>query len=253
MKTFRFIEMALMAVLLSVNFMACSSNDDEPNENGGTTNTTKKLMKITENNGDYIAFEYDADGKLLSKTQTEYGYKWIVEYTWGEDVITARDRDDNSVVIYRLQNGLVETIETTDYYDSDIEYLTYDSSNHIITIDDDNFTWESNKVVKIQNWEKHIEYTYTGIKHKGWAPTLGSDSSLWGAFNQNIRDELFYAYPNMFGLKDYELPSTRKVRHGDHIDTYKYTYTFYEDGYVMNLIMENIEDGDKTIYTYIWE
>lgn len=44
MKQFRLLGMALLALVMSVGFVACSSSDDDDNNGGG--NSTKKLTKV---------------------------------------------------------------------------------------------------------------------------------------------------------------------------------------------------------------
>ena len=85
--------MALMAVFLSVNLVACSSsNDDEPNENGGNnTNVVKKLIEITENEDGEITILkliYDKDGKLFSTN----GY-CNESYIWDDNYIVEENND----------------------------------------------------------------------------------------------------------------------------------------------------------------
>lgn len=234
--------MAFMAVFLSVNLTACSSgDDDEPNENeGGSTTQTKKLVEITENeDGDItiLKLSYDKNGYLFSAT----GY-CNETYIWDDNYIVEEISDKT----FKTSNGLIIN------YVDDNDELKYDSSNRIILLDDDTFTWEGKRITKIISGNI-IEYTYTGIKHKGWAPTFGSDSSLWGTFEQEISVALYYAHPELFGFNTCELPSKRKVIWSDgDVETTIISYTFYDDGYVKTRTEVN-SDGDEKYYTYKWE
>ena len=238
MKTLRLIGMAFMSVFLCANFAACSSSDDdEPSENGGNnTNVVKKLIEITENEDSEITIlklTYDKNGKLFSTN----GY-CNESYIWDDNYIVEENNDKK----FKVSNGLIVN------YVNDNDELKYDSSNRIMLLDEENFTWDGNKITKIGSDYNTIRYTYTGIKHKGWAPTFGSDSSLWGTFEQEISAALYYAHPELFGLKNCELPSKRTT---DDITT-TISYTFYDDGYVKTRT-EVDSDGYERHYTYKWE
>lgn len=244
MKTLRLIGMGLFAILMFVNFAACSSNnDDEPSGNGGdnTTNEKKLVEVIEEEHGSITTMQltYDKEGQLFSAI----GY-CNETYTWSDNYIIEEIYDKT----FQVSNDLIVN------YVDDNDELKYDSSNHIILLDDDTFTWNGDQITKIITGSNIIEYTYTGIKHKGWAPTFGSDSSLWGTFEQEITAALYYAHPELFGLKNCELPSKRKVTYSDSESVYTtiISYTFYDDGYVKTRT-EVDSDGHEKHYTYKWE
>ena len=62
MKTLRFIGVALLAVLLSVSFSACGSDDDGPQTSSSPLIGT---WEKTNGNGDYYILEFKADGSFL--------------------------------------------------------------------------------------------------------------------------------------------------------------------------------------------
>ena len=74
MKTFRLIGMALLAVVMCVNFTSCS-DDDEPSKNDDGVITNQKLLvelRVTDEDGVSITeYSYDSNGKLVSATNTE--------------------------------------------------------------------------------------------------------------------------------------------------------------------------------------
>ena len=257
MKTFKLIGMALVAVFVSVNFASCSSNDDDdPSGNGGSSTTTKKLVEITERgSGEAVSlkFTYDSNGRVSSIK----GYEANAIFIWSDNVVIMKDEDgyDEDVTV-TISNGLATKEEYEDSNDDGYSEIKYNSSNRLVSIDDNPFTWEGNRVTKIGTSEDQIEYTYTGINHKGWAPTIGSDSSFWGTISQYLRsDLLYYAHPELLGIKDCELPSKRKVSeegYEDDVETTTITYTFYDDGYVETR-SEVRSDGYSVVYTYKWE
>lgn len=76
MKTFRFIGMALLAVVMSVNFTSCSDDEEEPSKNDDGVITNQKLLielRMTNEDGVSITeYSYGSNGKLISATNTEH-------------------------------------------------------------------------------------------------------------------------------------------------------------------------------------
>lgn len=74
MKTFRLIGMALLAVVMSMNFTSCS-DDDEPSKNDdGVITNQKQLVELRMTYEDEVSiteYSYDSNGKLVSATNTE--------------------------------------------------------------------------------------------------------------------------------------------------------------------------------------
>ena len=89
MKTLRFIGTALLAVVLCVNFAACSDDDDEPN--GETpSGKTLKPSSLTWMDGSWTDYSYDAQGRV-SKVE-EY------DETGDLDNSTTIEYNDNNIV-----------------------------------------------------------------------------------------------------------------------------------------------------------
>ena len=64
MKQFRLLGMGLLALAISIGFVACSSDDDSKGSSG---NKPKKLVQITssvEGKENVYLFSYDSNGKL---------------------------------------------------------------------------------------------------------------------------------------------------------------------------------------------
>lgn len=78
MKQFRLLGMGLLALAMSIGFVACSSDDDS---NGSSRNKSKKLVQIT-SSGDgkenVYLFSYDSNGKLKSYNDGDetYTFNW---------------------------------------------------------------------------------------------------------------------------------------------------------------------------------
>ncbi|KAA5427455.1 hypothetical protein F2Y83_23970, partial [Bacteroides cellulosilyticus] len=94
MKTFRLIGMALLAVVMSMNFTSCS-DDDEPSKNDdGVITNQKQLVELRMTYEDEVSiteYSYDSNGKLVSATNTEQydGSTHTSTYTvtWGANKI----------------------------------------------------------------------------------------------------------------------------------------------------------------------
>ena len=103
MKTLRFFGMALVAVILSVNFVACSDDDDESSnaaslvgtwkivksvsDEGGTeepdcpywvidSSTIYSTDEVGEEKSDYCSYTYDAEKKTIHLTYINDGSDW---------------------------------------------------------------------------------------------------------------------------------------------------------------------------------
>ena len=75
MKTFRLIGMALLAIVMCVNFTSCSDDEEEPSKNDdGVITNQKLLIELRMTNEDEVSiteYSYGSNGKLISATNTE--------------------------------------------------------------------------------------------------------------------------------------------------------------------------------------
>ena len=269
MKTFRKIGMALMAVLMSVNFAACSNEDDNPTEEGSSTNqpiVEKKLVRITRN--DYagnpltIDFKYDENGNVI---KVEYCDKWYasqsgqwnideetIEYIWGS----------NNSLTWSFESVLNEAKKLTE-----IEglYCAYDNDGHIKEYGDIEdgtihriYTWNNNQLEKITANDNVTTFSYEGQTCKGFFPLLidyaeiGFSSYSWERVLHG--DYIFMAQPELIGIKTTSLPSEN--------DCSNYTmlfdnYDFDSDGYLIRCTVSKQWDTGTNygndIYRFIWE
>lgn len=272
MKTFRLIGMALLAVVMCVNFTSCS-DDDEPikNDDGIITNQ-KQLMQIKMVEDDEIItwdFTYDSKDRLTSINHAEkYNGRtdrYITNYTWSNNVIKAED--GNSTRTYTLNNNLVKSISDTDDNDWSNATLTYNSSNQLIAVQNtyegrisiDAYTWNNDRIVKqiytendsYYSEEDIYEYTYSGKTCKGYFPL----------YCPSDYDDIFYVHPELIGLRCSQLPDQIYNKDDDYEDIEKLTYTFDKDGYVESCtvvgtyknLSNNTTGTEATIYTFTWE
>lgn len=270
MKTFRLIGMALFAVLMCVNFAACSSDDDpteEPGkEEGGVVVSGKKLTKIVGKSGDgpyseTYTFSYDNKGRLIEAivVEEEIGYKDTETYrfTWGDDAIKTSWTSNNSSSSYSctliLKNGLVQY---EDYGDNDgVGTYTYNSSNRLIKFsdDDDYWTttaiWDGDKLVSISDSENNATLKYGNSCKKGYFPFV---ATMMEAGESVI---LFIAHPEIAGMRTTQLPTSLTWADEGYGETTSETTTMeYEldkEGYISKIIgKKKNSDGSTEAFTY---
>lgn len=251
MKTFRFIGMALLTVVMCVNFTSCSSDDEEDNpikNEDGIIINQKKLMEIkqTDDEGyiDIYRFSYDNKGRLTSITNKEDKYPDdIISFTWGNNTIIVTYEDNSRT--YTLTDNLVRKEQNNDGIS---KTFTYNSSNQLTKVDEIDsryghdysytYTWDNGKIVKHVYKENNYsessyvyEYTYNGKTCQGWFPNMGDEG--WEPLDD---DCIFFAHPELIGMRTNQLPEQIFSKDTDtseyydeyYKETYKAEYT-YED------------------------
>lgn len=259
--------MALMAILIGVNFIACSDDEegDTPikNEDGIVTNQ-KKLMqiKMVDDYGESIITEYayDNNGKLLSAKHTELynGKKDIITYTisWGANKII--ENRDGEAFAYTFKDGLITHTSDNNGGDLDNAEFTYNSNKQLIKLQDNegdyiSYTWQGEKLTKMDWIYSIYEFSYNGKSCKGYLPIM-----VW---NVDDLHPLLEAHPEMIGMRCNQLPDQLYNKDGNYEDISKYTYTFYKDGYLESCTEEstykrldiNETITETTVYTFTWE
>lgn len=87
MKQFKFLAMAFFAMVMSIGFVACSSDDDNYND-GGSITSGKKLVRIS-SEYETIKFTYGEDGKLIRASYGDsYGDSEYINLDWSGNTIT---------------------------------------------------------------------------------------------------------------------------------------------------------------------
>lgn len=256
MKTFRFIGMALFAVLMCVNFASCSSSDDdpteEPEEGGGVSD--KKLTKIVgkqESSTSFMtyAFSYDSESRLIKATESyESDNKKEVEtfqFIWGDDIIKVIENENTSnSYTFTLKNGLIKSSDNG-------QTFTYNNSNKFIRGESEHDTttaiWDGDKLVSISEYndEWDVTFTYEKSCKKGYFPFIPTRIG----FSCEI---LFMAHPEIAGMQTTQLPATLKEisRHGSEMCTI--TYEFDNEGYISKITIKE-ENVTQSTYTLTWQ
>ena len=185
MKTFRLIGMALLAVVMSMNFTSCS-DDDEPSKNDdGVITNQKQLVELRMTYEDEVSiteYSYDSNGKLVSATNTEQydGSTHTSTYTvtWGANKII--ESRNGEAITYTLENGLITHTSDSDGGDLDNTDFTYNANNQLIKLQYDeedylSYTWQGEKLTKMA-WsfsdEDIHELSYSGKTCKGYLPIM---------------------------------------------------------------------------------
>ncbi|MCD7940711.1 MAG: DUF4595 domain-containing protein [Bacteroides intestinalis] len=257
MRTFRLIGMALIAVLISVNFAACSSDDDEIKDDDGVITNQKKLVEMKEAYEDgtnTMTFSYDSKGKLISIVEKDYDSSQsdIINITWGEN--TVKESSDGESITYSLNDGLVRTGLESDgrnysfAYNSSKQLTIYQYSDEY----DSNtrtLTWENGKVTKIAYNKDISEIAYSSQTCKGYFPLM----VLMVEDDFNV----MLAHPELVGMRNTLLPSQTIYKEGNWEDKEEYTYKLDKDGYVESCTILSKRNGSTdtytTNYTFKWE
>lgn len=265
MKTFRLLGMAIIAILVSANFTACSKDDDEiiKDDDGVITNEKKLVeMKMTDNSEITTwDFSYGSKGKLASITCTEK-YKNetnidITNITWGENTVI--ESSDGKSITYSINDGLIRSGSESggrNYsfaYNSSKQLTTYQYSDEHYS-STRTLTWENGKVTKMDyDGEEISTITYSNQTCKGYFPLMAS----------MVEDDfkVMLAHPELIGMRTTQLPSQINSKGNNWEDKEEYTYKLDKDGYVESCTMIYTEkrlDNNETytstdIFTFKWE
>lgn len=265
-KFFNYLLMGAFAIMSSVAFISCSSDNDDNSGGGGGDNGAprdeygvytegKKLSTYKcRDRGISTTFHY-ADNRL-DHVSTDYN---SYTYRWGDGKVEQIDDNGNTVMTYVIQNGLVtEVIPSGGYVRGTNNKITlsYNSNRQLVKRTNQwgykQYTWNSGRVTKITNidtefgdsWDEVLEYEETC--QQGYCPP----TSYYGPFFtlDGQVDYLYSAHPELFGMRMNSLPS--KVN--DEGQIWKYDYIQNEEGYVVEC-KEEAHTGDMSSYTYTWE
>lgn len=252
MKTFRSIGMGLLAVLMCVNFAACSSDDNDPTEEpeeGEVVVSGKKIAKVvtqSDNWKETLTYSYDDKGRLIEATETDEnnGAKDtdIYQFVWGDDAIKFGVKGSSLSETLSLKNGLVQ--------DYDNETFTYNNSNRLVRVEDKYETtiviWDGDKLVSISNENEDVTITYDKSCKSGYVPFI---AQLIGFSYDHL---LFTVHPEIIGTRTTKLPASITETDRNGTETLTCTYEFDKDGYVSKMIMKEAGGSTRTS-TITWQ
>lgn len=229
MKQFRLLGMGLLALAMSIGFVACSSDDDS---NGSSGNKSKKLVQITfsgDGKENVYLFSYDSNGKLKSYNDGDETYT----FNWSNDIVTITDTDGKTETCYLLNNLIRNsTVYKTKftYYDNnklkEVRAQMSDHSNYY-TI---SLKWDGDKI---------CGYSYSGKTCKGFNPVIFVSDIFYG-------NEWLIACPELLGVKSKQLPDGWY----NDVEEAKITYTFDSDGYVTEFTIQFYKNGVPSTSQY---
>lgn len=254
MKTFRMIGMALFAVLLSMNFTACSE-DDGSTEGDGVVASGKKLAKLVMTNSAYAetetyTFSYDSKGRLINAISIfeREGERYTSDYQliWGDDAIKISERYREYVDYYTatLNKGLVQRMdENSGNYDNYC-IMTYTQSKRLGKgVEKDgyevNTIWDGDKLMSISEDGYETSFTYQETQNKGYFP-------FYSMLMDIIKcDVLYMAHPELCGMRTTQLPASWTITNRNETETMNATYEFDKDGYISKMNIK-LRDGVNT-------
>lgn len=253
MKQFKFLAMAIFAMIMSIGFVACSSDDDD-NNGGGSITSGKKLVRIS-NEYETINFTYGEDGKLTRASKN--GNSEYINLDWSGNTITLTTHagwEENPCTI-TLDNGKISKAT-----DGEKTYKAAYSGNYLSQITGYNtnkYTWENGNIVKYKVYDEgDIYYTctyYTDMPNKH--SVIDVDVQRFDdAILAEYGNLLIMAHPTLFGLNNKNLLKSVTNSEGY---TLSYTYELDGDGYPIKITeteKENQYDyGSPEVYTLTWE
>ena len=266
MKTFRFIGMALVAILLCVNFTSCSK-DDGPTEESPQyelVSSGKKLAKIeftlSDPWRDFIEiwdFTYDSEGKLIEATFTDSNNnKTKTRYTWNNNLINVHEmidynsdvtQDTEYTYTYNLKNGLVQDL------------IKYNEKGRPKEISGSTIMWDEDKLTRIstpfqvsENQTRHVftQYYYAknGTTCNGYYPFIPL-----GPVNKE-EDFLFIIHPELVGMRSTQIPVSFLYSDiGNTTIQGTYTHRLDDEGYISEFREKDKGGWCEYIYTMTWK
>ena len=245
--------MALLAILMSVNFTACSEDDSLSKEENGVLKNEKRLVKMVETwegESDLVwTFNYDNNGRLL---KAALGKSETYDITWEDNKIKCKVNNDYTRTL-TLIDGLVQEVAP---YNA---IYTYNSANRLIDVEDiDGYgitaMWEKDKLVSFSDYgvsrtkKSDNTLTYETSCKKGYSPYIA-------LLMENMSEcvGLFMAHPELAGIRTTQLPASHTYTDNNSKVSFTdtYTYEFDKDGYISKI---HLRQGEyKGTATLTWE
>ncbi|WP_165157070.1 DUF4595 domain-containing protein [Parabacteroides sp. ZJ-118] len=259
MKTFRLIGMALLAVVMCVNFISCSDDDETKDDIGILTNTRKLVeIKIKEDDGDIeaIKFEYDSKGRVISTYEIKENGETLyhTNYSWGDGNLIAMGED--GTVKHVFANKHVKT-SSFNYSSTSSCTYEYNDSGLLTLLRQNSFFWKEGQLTNLQSSSETYKYVYSGKTCKGWCPVAHNE--VWERVAGYEEGWIFYAHPELVGINTNQLPDKqyRETFEGEGVTNF--TYTFDDDGYVKSCTVGDTyrvppyNETETIVYTFTWE
>lgn len=258
MKTLKFIEEALLAMILSVSFSACSNdNENVPEDDNNSLTTVLKPSKLSWKDGNYLQLSYDQQKRLHRVEEyTESGYleeTTTIEYNENTIVMTSSFPDQENyktvdICSLNSEGLIVKTVSKDIYQNKEEERSTekyaYDKDKQLISVQNTTnntevlITWENRNLIAANRNDprnKHnTTYKYT---------TIPSSKGFF-LFYDDILIDIFYEVHNMsllancgyFGkIPQNLIESITDTYDSEDSYTWSLSYQFGKDGYVTEI------------------
>lgn len=265
MKTLKFIGMALLAIVLSVNFSACSNDDENKSndDNNGSGTGFKKPSELTWDDGSCTKLFYDKQQRLCKVEEyTESGYleeTGIIEYNENTIVVTStyshNDRKDIDICSLNSEGLIVKAV----FADGVTEEYAYDKDKQLIGIQNymhsTEITWENGNLIAANI--KNDDWIGYNTIWKCKYTTIPSSKGFFIFYDDYLID-IFHDidYINLLANCGYLgkvpqnlLASITVIT--DEEDTWGISYQFGKDGYVTEI--SGTEDNEKYFAKLTWD
>ena len=266
MKTFRMIGIAMLAVLMCVNFASCSNDDPTGDSPANQPINEKKLAKVLEQDSDgyerIIEFKYNEDGNVIEANEFSNRGTYRILYNWNSKesvTITGSGFDGHELT---LSNDRVRNEYQAEYkyynpepfLDEDFIFYNYDKNRNLreygVKWSKESeyqpiykLNWNNGQITGFEDDDSNTStILYENQTCKGFFPLFAccfDDGSIL-KFNY-----IFIAQPQLIGLRTNYLPK-RIIGDADSgFETFK--YEFNSDGYIETCIANN------NYYEFVWE
>ncbi|MBQ9076725.1 MAG: DUF4595 domain-containing protein [Muribaculaceae bacterium] len=255
MKKYKFLALALCAVLASVNFSSCSDDDmDEPTSDVPDVpkpSVEKRLTSVKYSYGYHCNIQYDANG-LIDQIVRVYNGQTdkTTTYTYSSSHISVTETysyGNSSTENYCLNNGLISELEGEIIYSYDegriSKWRENDGSNKT-------FEWSTGDIMKTSTKWSDEPATY----HATYRYSDGYDYGRIVGFVVDSNDMLYDDFEpvlvmqGFFGITPIHLPQDAS----DGSDDYAWSYEFDENGYPTS-VTEYIGGSETQTITFTWE
>lgn len=274
MKRLRFIETALVAMILSVSFLACSNdNENKPEDDNNSPETELKLTELVWNDGRCFKLFYDKQQRLYKVEEyTESGYleeTGIIEYNENTIVVTASfpnisNRKSIDICSLNSEGLIVKTVSTEIYpngqEDSYTEKYAYDKNQQLIGIQNTTYntevyiTWENGNLIAANRNDYMNKYNNT------YKYTTIPSSKGFFVFYDDVLIDIFHDidYLNLLANCGYFgkvpqnlLASITIINDSEDTYTWSLSYQFGEDGYITEI--SGTEDNKTYSAKLTWD
>ncbi len=267
-KTFKLIGMCLVAFAMSMNFSACTDEEDNENNNGNGGTPARQAMSTSGRNiksmnvdGENFTFTYDAQGRVVScvinYVDDPYSIPYTLAFTYGDNTIEAIYSEEGMVegrLVYTLTDGLItgltmyedEMVVCTDSYRYENGYLvssTYTDEDGPYTL---GFSWSNGNLTQV-NDDGYLTTVHYGTQESrdkielfiltyGISDFITPALSLQGYFGKGSQKRMSQCVsPDM---------------NGDYVINFSYNYDAQGDVSALNLTDSDMYGATST---FTWE